>query len=198
MVRRLRRRAVSSSRPFTRERLIDLLQRSDTFWRHDVDCSLSSARKMAELEQELGVRSTYYLMTTSPFYSPTEALAFASVASSCGHRIGWHVDPRKTPTNRLAVLSPGAKISFHCPRPSELWTRFPGVDSAYDPIWEGKYYADSRGRFAHGDPEDDDRATLLQINLHPEWWFDPHWHQRISASAYEDFFHEPKSELCLT
>jgi hypothetical protein len=190
-----------SPRPFTIERLTELFQRPHTFWRHDVDYSLAAATKMARLEQELGVSSTYYLMMTSPFYSPMGALAFAAVASSLGHQIGWHVDPRRTPTNRLATMAPGAKISFHCPRPSELWTQFPGVISAFDPIWEGHYYADSRGQFSYGDPEDDGRVHVsIQINLHPEWWFDPHWYQCVNDREYQDFFYESKSEsgLCQT
>lgn len=150
---------------------------------------------MARFESCLEVRSTYYVMTTSPFYSPTEGLALAASVSELGHRVGWHIDGRRTPVDQIAHLAPDAAVSFHCPRPNELWRRFPGVRSAYDPIWKEHYYADSRGRFSHGDPENARADSTIQINLHPEWWFDPQWHQRISDRVYEKFFYEPKSRL---
>ena len=183
------------TRPFSLERLEQLLVRPHTFRRHDVDYSVSAAMLMARFEADLGVSSTYYVMTTSPFYSPTEAFALATVVSGLGHQVGWHVDGRKTLVSRIAQLAPDTQISFHCPRPSDLWRRFPGVRSAYDPIWKDAYYADSRGRFAYGDPEDAPAGTTIQINLHPEWWFEPRWHQQVSEREYADFFHEPKSSL---
>ena len=37
--------------------------------RHDVDNDVQAARKMAFLENKLGIRSTYFLMTRSPIYN---------------------------------------------------------------------------------------------------------------------------------
>lgn len=182
-------------REFDRLRLIGLLTRPRTVLRHDVDYSITAAISMARLEEALGVTSRYYIMTSSPFYTPTDAFGLAQVLVLLGHEIGWHVDPRETPPATFANNVVRMPVSWHCPRPSELWKRFPGVESAYDPIWRGSYYADSRGRFAHGDPEDHDSAGYIQVNLHPEWWFESDWHLGVDEDEYAAFWHEPKSAL---
>lgn len=182
-------------RPFTVERLLPLLKRPRTFWRHDVDASIPAARLMALLEWENGVHANYYLMTTSPFYTPVEAFLFAGQLSEMGHAIGWHADLRETDLRRYDEARTELRVSAHCPRPTDLWVRFPGVEYAYDPIWKDRYYADSRGCFAHGDPEDHPDRGTIQVNLHPEWWFDRDIHDALPDEEYEAFFHEPRSAL---
>lgn len=179
-------------RPFTENRLIDLLQRENTFWRHDVDVSLESAVKMAELEHTLGVRATYYLMIASPDYLASDAFLAALTLEALGHRIGLHVDERHwTPNRELAPeLNLAAPVSFHCPTEDVLWQEFPGIENAYGVHWEGKYYSDSGGVFRFGDPEDHPPG-ILQINLHPDRWFDPECALRMYSNTYESFFHEP-------
>jgi hypothetical protein len=73
---------------------------------------------------------------------------------------------------QLASMYPGhiPALSFHCPPDCLLWRDIPGFESAYAPEWQGHYFADSRGAFLYGDPEDSD-VRPLQINLHPEHWF---------------------------
>lgn len=186
------------NRPFTAERLEELLTRMCTFWRHDVDVSLSAAREMALLEHRLGVSGMYYLMVDSPFYDADTAYAFACFLQNHGHKLGLHVDLRKRNLDEIAEMFPDAFVSAHCPRPEDLWIQESRVFYAYDAWWEGRYYADSRGRFAHGDPEDDhDPRRTLQINLHPEWWFEPDWCETVEDDLYEAFFHEPKESLCV-
>lgn len=167
-----------------------------TFWRHDVDYSIDAALRMAEWERERGVRSTYYLMHDNPFYGGTLAMQARMRLGQLGHEVGWHVDTRRTPVAQITVEIDalgrrwgGLAVSFHCPRPHEIWVEHP-FRHAYAPHWEGRYYSDSRGAFAYGDPEYDDRR-MLQINLHPEWWFEPDWHEGVDPDAYEGFFHEP-------
>lgn len=142
---------------------------------------------MAELEAELGVRATFYIMTQSPYYNPWswEGLEALRQIARCGHRIGLHLDldmardarPRwwqvaiaaEDEQRRLPGIVSDA-VSFHCPPDALLWVDVPEIDSAYAPQWEGRYLSDSRGLFAFGDPEDrPDRP--LQISLHPEHWF---------------------------
>lgn len=62
--------------------------------RHDVDQSLSQALRMAELEAEEGVRSTWFVLLRTDFYNVfskagTEALRHIR---SLGHEIGLHFD----------------------------------------------------------------------------------------------------------
>lgn len=142
---------------------------------------------MAELEAELGVIATFYVMTQSPYYNPWswEGIEALRQIRRCGHRIGLHLDldlardaaPRwwsvsiaaEDEQQRLPGIVSNA-LSFHCPPSCLLWADVPGFDSAYAPHWEHRYLSDSRGLFAFGDPEDHD-VRPLQINLHPEHWF---------------------------
>lgn len=185
--------------PFTLDRLANLYemrtewQDNFTFWRHDVDFSPEAAEKMGGFERDMGVRGTYFLIA-GPFYDDGAAIELTMLLTNMGHRVGWHVDTRHTPPDRIeAAVGWDVPVSFHCPRSYELWKRYPFV-CAYDQSWEGRYYADSRGRFAYGDPERDHRRRL-QINLHPEWWFEPDWHLNVDPVEYEDFFYEPIDRL---
>jgi hypothetical protein len=179
-------------RPFTVDRLTALLEDSpaNTFWRHDVDVSPAAACRMAELEADMGIEATYYVMATSPFYSLMEAHTLVLALQALGHRVGLHADLRETPLVLLLDGSwRGVPVSFHCPSPYLLWGDFEQFESAYAARWEGRYAADSRGAFAQGDPEDRFDGEPLQVNLHPEWWFEPDWAARPGAAALcEGFF----------
>lgn len=183
--------------PFSLDRLADLYEmreervdrRGMTFWRHDVDFSPEAAEKMGRFEREMGVRGTYYLIA-GPFYDDGAVIELTMLLSNLGHRVGWHVDTRWTPTDKIAeAVGHDVPVSFHCPRQYELWKPY-DFDCAYAPYWKDRYYADSRGRFSHGDPERDIR-NVIQINLHPEWWFEPDWHVGLDQRVYEDFWYEP-------
>ena len=65
--------------------------------RHDVDNSLTKACKMAELEQEIGIHSTYFVMVTSEFYNLFSENSESSLKSiiNCGHSIGLHFDEKR-------------------------------------------------------------------------------------------------------
>jgi hypothetical protein len=159
-------------------------------WRHDVDVSLDSAVRMAVLEATLGVRATYYVMPRSPYYNVFSHHGMEQVASlaELGHRIGVHVDLHEPRDSDMTGLQAAARVSidhallrrahpavsrdvsFHCPPAGLVWHTIPGFRSAYSPEWGGRYYSDSRGVFAHGDPEDAP-AGPIQVNLHPEHWF---------------------------
>ena len=116
-----------------------------------------------------------------------------------GHRVGLHWDARHPfPAGWHDRAFPtDLAVSFHCPDANLLWRDFVAFDSAYSARWEGHYYADSRGRFAHGDPEDRNGAWPIQCSLHPEWWLEPDWIARrhVTAELYRDFFREPIEAL---
>jgi len=62
--------------------------------RHDIDNSLSQAVRLAELEAEEGVRSTWFVLLRTDFYNPAsragaEALRYIR---SLGHEVGLHFD----------------------------------------------------------------------------------------------------------
>lgn len=179
----------SQPRPFSLERLEALLALEDVTWRHDIDCSLTASLQMAELQARQGVSATYYVMARSPYYNPFSHHAIKTIRriADLGHTLGVHVDldaPRDMILNRqeitraseyehklLARLYPvTCAVSFHCPPACVLWRDIDGFESAYAPQWQGRYFADSRGAFLYGDPEDSDVRPLL-VNLHPEHWF---------------------------
>lgn len=166
--------------------------RGDVFWRHDVDLSLSAALKMAEFEAERGISAHYYLFIQgeSPLYSVSEAANCSIQLRKLGHTVGQHVDERDLPTN-FRPHSLCREISFHCPTEKVLWKKIPGISSAYEPQWMGRYFADSDGSFKYGDPEPYLQSVPhpVQINLHPEWWFDPGAWKRLSDDEFRQFFH---------
>ena len=179
---------------FTRERLKRLLAtQRPVFWRHDVDFDPDCALKMARLEHRLGVQSTYYVMARSEFYNPFAAKTrqtFLEIAGY-GHKLGLHVDLElgrraEVDVRRMVdytvddrallcrVLPVEDCVSFHAPPSDVYWRDVPGFEHALAPMWRGRYVADSRGRFAHGEPEH--YLALdgpVQIGLHCEWWWWP-------------------------
>lgn len=166
---------------------------NDCFVRHDVDVSLDAALAMGRWETERELHATYYLMITSPFYSPLAAAMAGSQLRRLGHTVGVHIDHRLTPLLSPPVLP----VSYHCPSADLLWQDVADWDNAYAARWKGAYYADSRGRFAHGDPEDHDGPWPIQLNLHCEYWFEPDWIDRrqVTPELYEQFFYEPMEAL---
>jgi peptidoglycan/xylan/chitin deacetylase (PgdA/CDA1 family) len=60
--------------------------------RHDIDVSLPAALKMAEIERDLGVKSTYFVLFSSKFYNVFEGhnVDFLRQISKLGHEIGLH------------------------------------------------------------------------------------------------------------
>jgi len=63
--------------------------------RHDVDVSLSAALKMARIEQDLGIRSTYFISFSSRFYNVLEGnnVNILKQISRLDHEIGLHYHP---------------------------------------------------------------------------------------------------------
>jgi hypothetical protein len=62
--------------------------------RHDVDAELTAALTMAEVESELGISSTYFLMLRSPIYNLMSRHNHITVEKilKLGHAIGLHYD----------------------------------------------------------------------------------------------------------
>ena len=90
-------------------RLIDLLRKNgyevasyDNFMskdrcvilRHDIDNSLSKAIKIAEIERNREVTSTYFLMITNEFYNVFSLNGSEQVEKiqDLGHEVGLHFD----------------------------------------------------------------------------------------------------------
>lgn len=65
--------------------------------RHDVDFDLRKAAKMAKIEQELGIKSVYFVLICSDFYNVLSAYNLNCIKQiiDCGHEIGLHFDEVK-------------------------------------------------------------------------------------------------------
>jgi hypothetical protein len=178
---------------FSLERLDSLFslgkQHEGIFWRHDVDYSPFAALKMAEFEAARGISATYYIFYDKdwPYYGPIWAHELLYELTKRGHDVGWHVDERKLSKEQFSRLC--GRISFHCPTEEVLWKDFPHFTNAYASKWYGRYTSDSGGRFRQP-PEMyiKTRSMMspleLQINLHPEWWFEPNWADRVSDEEH--------------
>jgi hypothetical protein len=150
--------------------------RGDVLLRHDVDLSLEAALEMAQLEQSLGVRATYFLMTESVFYNLDSELGRATLLAlrDLGHAVGLHaVYPRASHDDRFDAV-----VAWHNPDPEYVNEPVSGFVNVMQPPWftKGKYRSDSNQHWREGCPHEELRAGAfewLQLLVHPEIWVYP-------------------------
>jgi hypothetical protein len=147
--------------------------RRDIFLRHDVDLSLDAALRMAELEAELGVQTTYLLMTESVFYNLAshEGVVAIERLRSLGHALGLHaVYPDVELDERFDPV-----VSWHNPQAEYMSKTIPGAINVYaEPYFDrATYRSDSNQHWRFGCPHEELRGggfPWLQILIHPEIW----------------------------
>lgn len=162
--------------------------------RHDIDLSIDAALPIAEIERELGVSATFFVLLRTEFYNPFsgEGLAGLRRLAALGHDIGLHFDaalyddePEALDQAAAAecdaleafLQRPVTMISFHRPARNLLGYEAPlaGRRHAYEPRYfsEMGYCSDSRGGWHHGHPLEHEAVAAgraLQLLTHPEWW----------------------------
>jgi hypothetical protein len=162
--------------------------------RHDCDNDLVAAVRLAEIEAEEEVRSTYFVMLRSAMYNlfaPTNAALVRRILAA-GHWLALHFDEsvvEAVSDERLVALvdrerallseefsSPVAAVSFHQPgrRILDNRVKFACVNT-YDreALADFHYTSDSNLEFRGGDPIELFAAgthARLQVLIHPEWW----------------------------
>jgi peptidoglycan/xylan/chitin deacetylase (PgdA/CDA1 family) len=162
--------------------------------RHDIDMSIEAARRLAEVETDIGVVATYFVLLGTELYNPwsDQGRRQLDVIAGLGHEIGLHLDAGLYPDNwgtleaaaeeecsvlEALVGKPVRTISFH--RPAETLIgrigKLAGRRHAYEPRYfsEMGYCSDSRGAWQHGAPLDHSAiaaGTALQLLTHPIWW----------------------------
>ena len=166
--------------------------------RHDVDFSLHRAMKLATIEVENNIVSTYFLHLHSNFYNLLEEEIFNIVKSiiKLGHKIGLHFDPsfykleihedeklkrflclEKSLLENLFDVNVNV-FSFHNPDIGG-WTAFEnysvcGMINTYSKYLKENftYCSDSNGYWRHKRLEDIllSNETRLHVLTHPEWW----------------------------
>jgi hypothetical protein len=148
-------------------------ERGDLFLRHDVDLSLDAALRMAELEAEHDVQTTYLLMTESVFYNlaSSEGVVAISRLRDLGHSVGLHaVHPHVTLDERFDPV-----VSWHNPKAEFMSETIPGAVNVYaEPYFAPPTYrSDSNQHWRSGCPHEELRGggfPWLQILVHPEIW----------------------------
>jgi hypothetical protein len=162
--------------------------------RHDIDVDMGAALKMAQLESDLGIRSTYFLMNRSPVYNLMSRAnqRYAQEIMKLGHFIGLHYDQGFLPGEHMAeskwidwevehlerLLDVNIPvISFHQPSSIVLEGK---VDTGkrYNTYTHPKtagfhYISDSNRVWAKEHPAQVFKNVLypkLQLLIHPLWW----------------------------
>lgn len=155
--------------------------------RHDVDLSLDAALEMAELEAELGVGATYFLMTRSEFYNllaPSGEAALERLRA-LGHRIGLHaVWPRVDHDERFERV-----LAWHNPDPEYMREPVDGLVNVMEAPWADVYRSDSNRSWRQGCPHEELGAGTferLQLLVHPEIWVYPGGTMRETMLAMLD------------
>lgn len=167
-------------------------------WRHDVDISIHAAYKLAVIEAEEGIASTYFLLPHSEFYNLLEAEVAGKVRDilALGHHIGLHFDNvfygiKDVPTLESKLKFEAGLLSsifetsvdtfsFHNP---DAWTlqqrnaTYAGLVNTYAAHFQTSvgYCSDSNGYWRHrrlADVLEQAGDACLQVLTHPVWWVD--------------------------
>jgi hypothetical protein len=146
--------------------------------RHDVDLSLHAAVRMAEIEADAGVWSTWCLMTRSVFYNLDSHEGERAIARlrELGGRIAHHaVYPNVDLDERFDRV-----VAWHNPDREYMTLPIDGVTNPMSaPFFDRDHYrSDSNHRWGFGGHEHDcphgalARGELewLQLLIHPEIW----------------------------
>jgi hypothetical protein len=125
--------------------------------RHDVDVSLESALELGRLEHVRGLRATYYMLHTAPYWTRPGLLdALRRLQDEYGHEIGWHndlvtlqcvhgIDARRFLSDELARLrTAGIRVTGTASHGSSFCYRF-GYHNNY-------FFSDFDGEVVPGFP----------------------------------------------
>jgi len=175
--------------------------------RHDVDFDIKLAHNMAAIENELGIVSTYFILTTCHSYNvlSEQNRTLLREINDMGHEIGLHFDPTLYPENLSAFVDKEAEvlslscgtevksISLHNPSIHGQFPLFSNYINAYDPAFfsNTNYVSDSCFNFRGKDPfefingiED----NMIQILLHPMHYSQDGWgYDDILVSSFKSY-----------
>lgn len=166
------------------------------YWRHDCDCSMSRALRLAQIEHDEGVKATYFIHPHSEFYNifEIEQRNLASEIIKLGHDIGLHFDSHcykiqnKNDLESAIITEKSwldswlnvniAAFSYHNPDPHILEFKdleYANLINCYSDRFRNEvdYCSDSNGYWRHKrlyDFVSDNPAKTLQVLTHPEWW----------------------------
>ena len=165
------------------------------FLRHDIDFSPTNAARMAHLEMQHGVSSTYTVLLSGQYYNPFEKGVRETLneIKNCGHEVGLHFDPTvhniideatmvdyiKKEASALAdiIETPISMFSFHNTTDFSMSCRaheYGGLVNAYSNFFHNdvEYTSDSNGywRFRTWKELLLEKHKIIQVLTHPIWW----------------------------
>lgn len=170
--------------------------RKDIIWRHDVEFSPDIALEMAIIENELGVKATYFFQMHTPYYNTFEKryTEILYKIKDLGHHIGLHFDSHYFNIKSEEELNKYVSIdkkymedvlkididtfSFHNTSPFILSCeayKYGGLINVYSSFFKEhyNYCADSTGIWRYDRLEDvlkDDTVQHLQVLTHDGMW----------------------------
>lgn len=173
-------------------------QHKSILLRHDLEFSVPIALRMAEIEAELGIRSTYFVQLHSEFYNMLEKSSLKDIKQieKLGHQIGLHFDSHFWEIQDETQLDSSIEFdksvlekyletqvmafSFHNNTPFTLSCRkdkYGELLNVYSDYFRERYAynADSLGYWRYERLEDrlkDARVDTLQILIHDGMWQD--------------------------
>ena len=181
-------------------------------WRHDCDYSLNRSLRLAQLEHQESVKSTYFLNPHCEFYNLLEKRQAQLIEQilALGHNIGLHFDAAyynigsEDQLEELVEREAGwlenwfsvepAAFSFHNPTEFLLSCErdtYGGLINCYSRTFKTTipYCSDSNGywRFRRlRDVLESAQDPCLQVLTHPGWWQEvpQHPRERIFRSVY--------------
>ncbi len=179
--------------------------------RHDIDFDIQAALKMAKIEHEMGLKSSYFFLVGNASYNPFDkenAKAILEI-KSLGHTISLHFDPTiyadfkigfdlekncfesffKTQIDIISLHRPNAYFQ-------ELNTAINQCDHTYMKKYfkDILYVADSGGTFRFGHPYETDtfkNKQNIHLLIHPIWWL----YEGNNAAEKLKSFYSKKKEL---
>ena len=165
-------------------------------WRHDCDYSLNRAYELARIENEMNVKSTYFINPHCWYYNIFEKSQTELIMKilDFGHKIGLHFDAdyydikHENELDELVALE-GKMLesffdtqvevfSFHDPTEYLLTcekSEYGGMLNCYSRVFKDKvsYCSDSNGYWRNDRIHDvlkSAKGKYLQVLTHPGWW----------------------------
>ena len=155
--------------------------------RHDVDFDMGLAEKMAQIEFEADIKSTFFVLLGCETYNilSKSNRSIISNISNMGHEFGLHFDPtlyseklevgfEKEVKILSDVIQEDVKsVSLHKPSVHGQYPMFNGYVNAYDKKYfeTTKYISDSSMNFRGKDPfnfiEKIRQLEIMQVLIHP-------------------------------
>ena len=142
--------------------------------RHDIDFSLEYAYELANIEYDLGVKSSYYLYLHSELYNALspKSMGMIDSMSNMDHEIGLHYDSRYYLNSEREIMFDliGVQRSWsqHWPASNHSLDRHDLISPNDTKL---KYISDSGRNWREGCMcQHIGKENKLHISCHPEWW----------------------------